>query len=148
MNIYFCIVLLFMCYLVMVDYVYHEFPLRFIVLLYPVIICTNIHLGASWFETIFGFLILFVPMYVCQLFSREMVYGGLDIVSAPLFTIWFGVNGIYYSLLFIVIYSICHLRVITTFLKKGKQDCLGRPLITIMYFTFLVSLCLIDSYII
>ncbi|MFQ9249429.1 MAG: hypothetical protein ACLR3R_19485 [Clostridium paraputrificum] len=148
MNIYFCIVLLFMCYLVMVDYVYHEFPLRFIVLLYPVIICTNIHLGASWFETIFGFLILFVPMYVCQLFSREMVYGGLDIVSAPLFTIWFGVNGIYYSLLFIVIYSICHLKVITEFLKKGKQDCLGRPLIPIMYFTFLVSLCLIDSYII
>jgi len=145
MSIIFCIVLLFMCYLVMVDYTYHEFPLLIVVASYPVIICLSLYLGSSWFDTIFGFLSLFLPMYICQLFSREMIYGGLDIVSAPLFTIWFGTNGVFYSLLFVVIYAICHFKVITNFLKRGNPDCAGRPLIPIMYSTFLVALCLLPN---
>lgn len=141
----FYILLLFLCYLSVVDYYFHEFPLVYVVVWYPIIFILDMMMGATLFDAISGFLILFLSMYLMQLFSKEMIYGGLDIVCAPLFTIWFGIGALWYSLLFILVYFICHFKVVTKFLKSGNDESLGRPLIPIMYFTFLISLCLISN---
>lgn len=141
----FLVVLLFLSYLTVVDYKFHEFPKRYVVMFYPIVIFLCREFGLSWMEIVMGFFSIALPMYIVQLFSVSMVYGGLDIVAIPLFSIWFGFNSVLYSLLFVLVYIICHLKVFTKFLKSGKKDCEGRPLIPIMYLSFLIGLCLLNN---
>lgn len=139
-------ILYFLVYLAYVDYKFHQFPLKNVIMFYPLIILVNLLKGMNVIELIAGFFILAFPMYVMQVIKGdELIFGGLDIVVAPLFSIWFGLGAIQYSFMFLLVYCICHNKVITEFLKKGNKESQGRPLIPIMLLTFLICLCFIKS---
>lgn len=140
------LVLYFLVYVSYIDYKYHEFPLKFAVMVYPLIILINFLKGMTLVELITGFFMLSLPMYIMQVIKGdELIFGGLDIVMAPLFSIWFGFGAIPYSFTFLLVYCICHNKVITEFLRKGKSGSLGRPLVPIMLLTFLICICFINS---
>lgn len=139
-------ILYFLVYLSYVDYKYHQFPLKTVIMFYPLIISINLVKGMTLVDIIAGFLMLAFPMYIMQVIKGdELIFGGLDIVVAPLFSIWFGLGAIRYSFMFILVYCVCHNKLITEFLRKGNKECQGRPLVPIMLLTFLICLCFINS---
>ena len=124
-------------YLAYVDYRCREIKRRLVLALYPIIIYLNFKVSEKVFMTAFGFLVLGLTLYVTVL-AKPDSFGALDILMAPMVTIWFNEYSIFYSLVLIIANSLLWKLGLVKKLFSLEGEKLSNPLFVIMFTLFLV----------
>lgn len=131
--------IIYFCYLAYLDYRYREVKRRLVLVCYPIVCYLNFKVSENLMLTIFGFLILFITLYVAVLMKPNS-FGAIDILMAPLVTIWFNEYSLVYSLVLIIINSLIWKigLVENLFSREGEQ--LSNPFLITMLVVFILFL--------
>lgn len=131
--------IIYFCYLAYLDYKYREVKRRLVLACYPIVCYLNFKVSENLMLTIFGFLILFITLYVAVLMKPNS-FGAIDILMAPLVTIWFNEYSLVYSLVLIIINSLIWKigLVENLFSREGEQ--LSNPFLITMLVVFILFL--------
>ena len=137
----FIVYFVYLCYL---DYRYREMKRRLILLSYPLVFYVNLVVCDNMFVTLLSSFILFISLYITCLFKTDS-FGTIDILFAPLVTIWFNEYAFVYSLCLIIINSLLWgIGIVEKlFSRKGKD--LSNPFLVTMFVTFLLFLILVPN---
>lgn len=127
------------CYLAYLDYRYREVKRRLVLIWYPIVCYLNFKVSENVMLTTFGFLILFITLYIVVLMKPNS-FGAIDILMAPLVTIWLNEYSLVYSLVLIIINSLIWKigLVEKLFSREGEQ--LSNPFLVTMLIVFILFL--------
>lgn len=102
------------------DLKFRQIKRRFILLAYtPAIVGGLLEFGVS-FEFFLGFFYLATIFYVIALLKGKI--GAVDIIAAPIYTVWFGLGFIPFTLIFTVLLAISSTKRVSKFLDSFCKD--------------------------
>lgn len=127
------------CYLAYLDYQYREMKRRLVLVCYPIVFYLNFKVSENLMLTIFGSLILFLTLYIVVL-MKPGSFGAIDLIMAPLITIWFNEYAFLYSLVLIVVNSLIWKLGIVKKLFSRENEELTSPFLVVMLVVFLLFL--------
>lgn len=113
-------------------------------ILYPLVFYINFKVSSNLMLTVFGMIILFLTLYLVVLMKPNS-FGAIDILIAPVVTIWFNEYAILYSLALIIVNSLLWRFGIVDRLFKREGEVISSPFLVIMLSMFLVFLILVPS---
>lgn len=141
------VVNIYMFYLSIQDLWYREIEPKYILLSYPVLlVCGYLLFGIS-IDLLMGFLTVAVMFYFTQVYcsvkydSEKVYIGAMDIIAAPIYTLWFGAGVLTYLVIFLLVLLMVDLPFVKDFFAKmtkveSEKDAL--PLIPCMHLTFIL----------
>ena len=125
-------------YLAYLDFRFREMKRRLVLILYPLVFYINFKVSSNLMLTVFLTLYLVVLM-------KPNSFGAIDILMAPVVTIWFNEYAILYSLALIIVNSLLWRFGIVDRLFKREGEVISSPFLVIMLSMFLVFLILVPS---
>lgn len=132
------------CWLSYLDYQYREVKRRFVLLIYPIVIYVNLVVSENILITIMSSTILFITLWVTAI-RRPSSFGTIDLLVAPLVTIWFNEYAIVYSITLIIVNSLFwNLGVVKKLFSREGKD-LSNPFLVTMLAIFLVFLAIVPN---
>lgn len=131
-------------YLAYLDFRFREMKRRLVLILYPLVFYINFKVSSNLMLTVFGMIILFLTLYLVVLMKPNS-FGAIDILMAPVVTIWFNEYAILYSLALIIVNSLLWRFGIVDRLFKREGEAISSPFLVIMLAMFLVFLILVPS---
>lgn len=131
-------------YLAYLDFRFREMKRRLVLILYPLVFYINFKVSSNLMLTVFGMIILFLTLYLVVLMKPNS-FGAIDILMAPVVTIWFNEYAILYSLALIIVNSLLWRFGIVDRLFKREGEVISSPFLVIMLSMFLVFLILVPS---
>ena len=131
-------------YLAYLDFRFREMKRRLVLILYPLVFYINFKVSSNLMLTVFGMIILFLTLYLVVLMKPNS-FGAIDILIAPVVTIWFNEYAILYSLALIIVNSLLWRFGIVDRLFKREGEVISSPFLVIMLSMFLVFLILVPS---
>lgn len=137
----FSIYLIYLCYL---DYKFREVKRRIVLLAYPFVLTLNWQVVEYKSIMLMSTLILFLTLYITVLFKFTS-FGSIDILAAPLFTVWFNEWSIVYSLVLILIDVLIWRVGIVKLLFERDGEPLSNPFLITMSFTFLIMIITVPN---
>ena len=138
------LILIYFCYLSYLDYRYRGMKRRLVLFCYPIVFYLNLIVSENILVTIFGSLILFLTMYIVTLINPSS-FGAIDILMAPLITIWFNEYSIVYSLALIVIDSLIWKTGLVEKLFSREGEKLSNPFLVTMLVVFILFLMTVPN---
>lgn len=136
--------IVYFCYLAYLDFKYREMKRRLVLVAYPLVYLVNLSINPNIPIVLFSSLILFITLYVSALF-RPGCYGTIDILFAPLATVWFNEYAIIYCLALIIINSLLWGLGITKKLFSRENEQLTNPFLVVMLSVFLIFLVVVPN---
>lgn len=131
-------------YLAYLDFRFREMKRRLVLILYPLVFYINFKVSSNLMLTVFGMIILFLTLYLVVLMKPNS-FGAIDILMAPVVTIWFNEYALLYSLSLIIVNSLLWRFGIVDKLFKREGEVISSPFLVIMLSMFLVFLILVPS---
>ncbi len=131
-------------YLAYLDFRFREMKRRLVLILYPLVFYINFKVSSNLMLTVFGMIILFLTLYLVVLMKPNS-FGAIDILMAPVVTIWFNEYAMLYSLALIIVNSLLWRFGIVDRLFKREGEVISSPFLVIMLAMFLVFLILVPS---
>lgn len=131
-------------YLAYLDFRFREMKRRLVLILYPLVFYINFKVSSNLMLTVFGMIILFLTLYLVVLMKPNS-FGAIDILMAPVVTIWFNEYAMLYSLALIIVNSLLWRFGIVDRLFKREGEAISSPFLVIMLAMFLVFLILVPS---
>lgn len=131
-------------YLAYLDFRFREMKRRLVLILYPLVFYINFKVSSNLMLTVFGMIILFLTLYLVVLMKPNS-FGAIDILMAPIVTIWFNEYAMLYSLALIIVNSLLWRFGIVDRLFKREGEVISSPFLVIMLAMFLVFLILVPS---
>lgn len=131
-------------YLAYLDFRFREMKRRLVLILYPLVFYINFKVSSNLMLTVFGMIILFLTLYLVVLMKPNS-FGAIDILMAPVVTIWFNEYALIYSLALIIVNSLLWRFGIVDRLFKREGEVISSPFLVIMLSMFLVFLILVPS---
>lgn len=131
-------------YLAYLDFRFREIKRRLVLILYPLVFYINFKVSSNLMLTVFGMIILFLTLYLVVLMKPNS-FGAIDILMAPVVTIWFNEYAMLYSLALIIVNSLLWRFGIVDRLFKREGEVISSPFLVIMLAMFLVFLILVPS---
>lgn len=132
--------IIYFCYLAFLDYKYREVKRRLVLFAYPFVFYVNWQVTEFKMILIFSSIILALTLYISAL-RKPNSFGAIDILFAPLVTIWFNEWSFVYSLALIIINSIFwKIGVVDRFFKQEGKPLTNPYLVTMLevFFVFLI----------
>lgn len=131
--------IVYFCYLAYLDYRYREVKRRLVLLAYPFVFYVNWQVVEFKLILIFSSIILALTLYISALMKPNS-FGAIDILFAPLVTVWFNEWAFVYSIALIIINSIFwEIGLVDRFFKREGEP-LTNPYLVTMLEVFLVFL--------
>lgn len=131
--------IIYFCYLAYLDYRYREIKRRLVLVCYPIVFYLNFKVSENLMLTVFGALILFLTLYIAVLMKPNS-FGAIDILIAPLVTIWFNEYSLVYSLVLIIINSLIWKIGLVEKLFSRESESLSSPFLVTMLIIFILFL--------
>lgn len=131
--------IVYFCYLAYLDYRFREMKRRLVLACYPIVCYLNFKVSENLMLTVFGFLILFLTLYVVTLMKPNS-FGAIDILMAPLVTIWFNEYSLVYSIVLIIIDSLIWKIGLVEKLFSREGEPLSNPFLVTMLVIFILFL--------
>lgn len=131
--------IIYFCYLAYLDYRYREIKRRLVLVCYPIVFYLNFKVSENLMLTVFGALILFLTLYIAVLMKPNS-FGAIDILIAPLVTIWFNEYSLVYSLVLIIINSLIWKIGLVEKLFRRESESLSSPFLVTMLIIFILFL--------
>lgn len=131
-------------YLAYLDFRFREMKRRLVLILYPLVFYINFKVSSNLMLTVFGMIILFLTLYLVVLMKPNS-FGAIDILMAPVVTIWFNEYAMLYSIALIIVNSLLWRFGIVDRLFKREGEAISSPFLVIMLAMFLVFLILVPS---
>lgn len=131
--------IIYFCYLAYLDYKYREVKRRLVLAWYPIVFYLNFKVSDNLMLTAFGCLILFLTLYIVTL-MKPSSFGAIDILMAPLVTIWLNEYSLVYSLVLIIIDSLIWKMGLVKTLFDREGEPLSNPFLVIMFVVFILFL--------
>lgn len=141
LALFYIIYIIYLCYR---DYRYREVKRRIVLLAYPFVLGVNWYLADYKVILIFSTLILFLTLYFCVLFKTGS-FGAIDILAAPLFTVWFNEYSIIYSLVLIILNTLSWRLGIVNKLFSKEGEVLSNPFLITMTLVFLIMIIAVPN---
>lgn len=136
--------LAFLGYVSWYDYKYRTFKRRYILMFYPFVLLANYLINGNLMVTVMSFLFLLLALYFTEVIYNSTGVGTIDIIIAPLFTVWFNLHAMFFAFIFIALYALCWTPSILKMINK-KYNTKGIPLVPVMMVSFIVNLFLVPS---
>lgn len=141
LALFYIIYIIYLCYR---DYRYREVKRRIVLLAYPFVLGVNWYLADYKVILIFSTLILFLTLYFCVLFKPGS-FGAIDILAAPLFTVWFNEYSIIYSLVLIILNTLSWKLGIVNKLFSKEGEVLSNPFLITMTLVFIIMIIAVPN---
>lgn len=139
-----CLFIIYFCYLAYLDFKCREVKRRLVVFAYPLVFFVNLSVNPHIPVVLFSSLILFITLYVTTLFKPGS-FGTIDIIFAPLVTVWFNEYAMFYCLALIIVNSLFWgLGLVRRLFSKDNEK-LTNPFLVTMLSVFLVFLVIVPS---
>lgn len=131
-------------YLAYLDFRFREMKRRLVLVLYPLVFYINFKVSSNLMLTVFGMIILFLTLYLVVLMKPNS-FGAIDILMAPVVTIWFNEYALLYSLALIIVNSLLWRFGVVDKLFKREGEVISSPFLVVMLAMFLVFLISVPS---
>ena len=141
LALFYVIYVIYLCYR---DYRFREVKRRIVLLSYPFVLLMNWELVEFKLILVFSSLILFITLYLCVL-SNPSSFGAIDILAAPIFTIWFNEWSVVYSIVLIIVNSLFWNFGIVKRLFKKDGESLSNPFLITMSIVFLIMIIAVPN---
>lgn len=122
------------------DLKHRWFYRRSILIMYPLFFYVNYKINENIILTTLAFLFLFLVFYITEVINSKEGLGTIDILAAPLFSVWFNAYSFYFTLLFFLMYLLCWIPYINKNLLNRGKDTNNTPILTVLFATFILAL--------
>lgn len=144
-----CVIICTLCFLTYCTYFdckYRVFKRRRTFLFfYPFVFYANFLITRDILITIISFLFLFLILYITVVMNSGVGFGTIDILIAPLFSIWFNEHCITFTIVFIFLYFLAGIPAINKRLINIGKDTTNIPMIPLMMVSFLIVLFIVPN---